>query len=346
LVTRTAIEPVTGDPGLGAKVAFLSSPGNYPEATRGVDTVETHMSWVFLTERHAWKLKKPVRQPYLDFSTEAARRHFCAEEVRLNQRLSRDVYLGVVPLAVGPDGRLRIGGGGTVVDWLVKMRRLPAERMLDRVIRAGAACADDVRGVVDLLGRFYAECAPVAMPPGEYSSRFAADIAGNLRELARPEFALPIAMVEPACGRQRSFLGRAAPLLEARMRDGHVIEGHGDLRPEHVCLERDPQIIDCLEFSRDFRLLDAADELGFLALECERLGAGWMKRVVFERYAELCHDAPPPALVHFYQSHRACMRAKIAIWHLKEPERSDGGKWTAQAHEYLRLADSHSAQCG
>ncbi len=84
MVTRTAIRPAPGDPGLGAKVAFLSSAGNYPEATGGVDTVETHMSWVFLTDRHAWKLKKPVRQPYLDFSTEAARRHFCAEEVRLN----------------------------------------------------------------------------------------------------------------------------------------------------------------------------------------------------------------------------------------------------------------------
>jgi len=164
--------------------------------------------------------------------------------------------------------------------------------------------------------------------------------------LTRPEFGLPALAMEPIRVRQRAFLERAAPILDARVRDGRVIEGHGDLRPEHVCLERNPQIIDCLEFSRDFRILDAADELGFLALECERLGAGWAKRVVFERYAEVCDDAPPPALVHFYQSHRACLRAKIAVWHLKEPERSDGSKWTAQAREYLRLADSHAAQCG
>jgi aminoglycoside phosphotransferase family enzyme len=154
LVTRSASLPQASDPGLAAKVRFLAEAQNYPEATGRVDIIETHMSWVFLTDRHAWKLKKPVRQSYLDFTTEAARRRNCVEELRLNRRLTKDVYLEVVPLTVDTDGRLRLGTDGAAVDWLVKMRRLPADRMLDRLIRAGSARAEDVRRIVDALCRF------------------------------------------------------------------------------------------------------------------------------------------------------------------------------------------------
>jgi aminoglycoside phosphotransferase family enzyme len=345
-VTRSAPRPRAGDPELARKVLFLAQAQNYAEATGRVDTTETHMSWVFLTDHHAWKLKKPVRQSYLDFSTEAARRHYCAEELRLNRRLTQDVYLETVPLTADADGQLRLGPGGTVVDWLVKMRRLPAERMLDRMIRGGLVHTDDVRNVVGALCRFYRECAPAAMSQCEYRERFAAGIAENLLELSTREFALPIAMIEPTCARQRVFLERAAARFDERVRGGHIVEAHGDLRPEHICVERQPQIIDCLEFSLDFRLLDTADELGFLALECERLGAAWMRRSIFETYTELSGDAPPDALVHFYQSYRACIRAKIAIWHLKETSLANPSKWTTQARDYLGLAANHIAQCG
>ena len=343
--TRSAPRPRAFGPDLAAKVLFLADPQSYAEPTGRVDAVETHMSWVFLTDRHAWKLKKPVRQSYLDFSTEAARQHFCAEELRLNRRLAQDVYLEIVPLTIDADGRLRLGPGGAVVDWLVKMRRLPAERMLERMIRAGSVHADDVRRIVGALCRFYRGCAPVAMGESEYRERFAAGIADNLAELGSREFALPLSIIEPICARQMAFLERAGALLDARVCDGRIVEAHGDLRPEHICLEREPQIIDCLEFSVDLRLLDTADELGFLALECERLGAAWMRRSIFETSAELSGDAPPDALVHFYQSCRACLRAKIAIWHLKEPALTEPSKWTTQALEYLRLAGSHITQC-
>ncbi len=164
-VTRSATGPRTSDPELAGKVAFLARPQSYAEPTQRVDTIETHMSWVFLTDRHAWKLKKPVRQSYLDFSTEAARRHYCAEEVRLNRRLTDDVYLETVPLTVDADGKLRLGPRGGVVDWLVKMRRLPAERMLDRMIRSGSVQVDDVRRIVGTLCRFYRDCRAVRHGP-------------------------------------------------------------------------------------------------------------------------------------------------------------------------------------
>lgn len=341
---RSAPRPHAVDPGLAAKVAFLARPASYPEPTSRVDTVETHMSWVFLTDRHAWKLKKPVRQSYLDFSTAAARRFCCDEELRLNRRLTHGVYLDVVALAVDPSGKLRLGPGGAAVDWLVRMRRLPADRMLDQLIRAGAARAEDIRAVMDVLCRFYRRCEPVSLSASEYRGRFAAGIADNLRELSAPEYALPCAAIEAACLRQRAFVEHAGALLDSRARERRIVEAHGDLRPEHVCVQDPPQVIDCLEFARDFRILDPADELAFLALECERLGAPWMRQPILDACAEQCGDAPPDALVHFYQSYRACMRAKIAIWHLKEPDLPDPGKWTALALDYLRLAAAHIAR--
>jgi aminoglycoside phosphotransferase family enzyme len=119
-------------------------------------------------------------------------------------------------LTADADGQLRLEPGGTVVDWLVKMRRLPAEQMLNCMIRAGLMRADDVRNVVGTLCRFYRGCAPAAMGQREYRERFAASIAENLLELSTREFALPIAMIEQTCARQRSFLERAAALFDER----------------------------------------------------------------------------------------------------------------------------------
>ena len=131
------------------------------------------MSWVFLTDRHAWKLKKPVRSQDVDFTTVTARRLNCAEELRLNRRLSDDVYLDIVPLSLDAGGRLRLLGDGDPIDWLVKMRRLPAARMLDRLILDGAATSDDVRRVVSRLARFYRDSAPVAIAGTAYRDGFA-----------------------------------------------------------------------------------------------------------------------------------------------------------------------------
>jgi aminoglycoside phosphotransferase family enzyme len=127
---------------LSDRVAFLSCPETYPDPPERVEPIETHMAWVFLSEQHAWKLKKPVRTRSLDFSTVEARRRDCLLEVELNQRLAPGVYQGIVPLTVDASGRLHLASGsdgpqGAVVDWLVQMRRLPRALMLDARIAAG-----------------------------------------------------------------------------------------------------------------------------------------------------------------------------------------------------------------
>lgn len=341
VLQRLEVDSVVGaapaDPGLAAKVAFLSNPHAYPGGTARVDSIETHMSWVFLTDHHAWKLKKPVCHGLLDFGTLEARRRDCEEELRLNRRLTRDVYLETVPLALGERGGLRLGGAGRTIDWLVKMRRLPAKRMLARAIQDDAVRDADILRVVEALARVYRESG-VAMDPEGYRRRLVSQIRDNRRVLCRPEWNLVSDPIEATCSQQAAFVEKRAALFDERVRAGWIVEGHGDLRPEHICLLPEPQIIDCLEFSKDLRMADAADELAFLALECERLGASRLRQTIFDAWSAASGDAPPPAIVDFYQSYRAVMRAKIAIWHLKEPQLRDDPRWAAQARDYLRLA--------
>jgi aminoglycoside phosphotransferase family enzyme len=325
-------------PGIQEKVAFLSRPDVYPTPTRLVETKETHMSWVFLTDTQAWKLKKPVRYNYLDFSSPEARRHNCDEEVRLNRRLSPDVYFGVEPLSLNAQGELRLAGKGEAIDWLVHMRRLPADRMLDRAIADRTVRAADARAVGALLTRFYKQAPSVAISASEYRSRLTADALASQRELARPEYALPADLLGSITEAQLAFLRQESELFDGRVRSGRIVEAHGDLRPEHICLEREPVIIDCLEFNRDFRILDAASELAFLALECERIDARWVGDLILETYRDETGDPSPQALLAFYKSHHACLRAKIAVWHLQDHGVLDWKKWTDRARQYLHMA--------
>ena len=325
-----------------AKVEFLKQPDSYPDTLRQVEVVETHMSWVFLAGNYAYKLKKPVRYEFLDFSTVDARHHDCDEEVSLNRRLAGDVYIGTVPLMADGMGNMRLAGEGAAIDWLVKMRRLPRERMLGHAIKNHTVSEMEITHVALILANFYKNSAPIEIVPSEYRQRFEADIHANLRELTIPAYGLPVDLVPSVCAAQLEFIKRASELFDRRVCERKIIEAHGDLRPEHICLETQPVIIDCLEFKREFRILDPADELSFLAMECERLGApAFVNRLIMETYSQITGDIPPGELLHFYKSYRAGLRAKLAVLHLREPKVQDAAKWQVMAREYLVLAEEH-----
>jgi uncharacterized protein len=330
------------EPGLSDKIAALRRPHTYPEPPAEIEAIETHMSWVFLSERFAYKLKKPVRYDFLDFGSLAARRHNCAEEVRLNRRLAPDVYFGSVPLVVTAGGELRLEAQGEPVEWLVKMRRLPADRMLDRLIREGRLQDTEIRATAVLLGEFYRRSPPVGLGASEYWGRLHAGVRETFRELNRPDFCLPAELVGISHDLQMSLLARQPELFDRRVTAGHIVEGHGDLRPEHICLEERPIVFDCLEFNRDFRIIDPADELAFLALECERLGAPEVGARFIAFYTECTGDRPPESLMRFYMAFRASLRAKLAIWHTREVEPVLHEHWHTRAVEYLKLAAEHA----
>lgn len=328
---------------LRAKVAFLEQPDAYPDGTRRVETVETHMAWVFLTDDFAYKLKKPVRYEFLDFSTLEARRRDCEDEVRLNRRLAPDVYLGTVALCAEPSGGLRLGDGSGVVDWLVKMRRLGEDTMLDVAISRRAADEATILPAARLLAGFYRRERAVETTAQAYEAGLERDIRANLEALESVDASRQRRLAARVAAAQRRFIAGHAPMLAERVASGRVVEAHGDLRPEHVYLGPEPAIIDCLEFEREFRILDAVDELGFLSMECERLGSGYAGRVFLRVYQETTGDMPPASLRHLYKSIRAGVRARIATWHADEPGEKGLAHWRTLAGDYLRVASVYAA---
>lgn len=303
---------------LADKVSFLEQPSSYPSHPKRVDSIETHMAWVFLTDRHAWKLKKPVQTRYLDFGTVDSRKRDCIEELRLNQPLAPGVYLDIVPLTIDQHNRLQLGGTGRVLDWLVQMRRLRSDRMLDTMIQSGSLNSADLRPAAVQLAQFYKSAPPVGLTSGEYQNRLAASIQENERDLRDDSFQITEAEARSLASAQLNTLARLSSLLDERIEAGRIIEAHGDLRPEHICLEPKPVIIDRLEFSRELRILDTISDLAFLGLECHRLGSEWVGRFFLESYRQLTRDQAPPELLTLYRCWHAFTRAKIALWHLHD----------------------------
>jgi len=330
---RRAAPAVGASIELREKTALLARPATYGPGVTAVETVETHMSLVFLAGPTVYKLKKPVVYPFLDFSTLAARERSCRDELRLNRRLAPEVYLGLSTITRKADGTLALDGRGEVVDWLVRMRRLPGGRTLDRLIAAGTVTAEQVDAVAAALARFYASAERSRVSADEYVQQLRNEHAIS-RDVIR---AYENGLARPLLDEVQRFFDEDHALLRARVTAGRIVDGHGDLRPEHVWLNTPPLVIDCLEFNERLRQVDPFDEIAYLGLECARLGAGWIGPRLLESVANALGDAIDTRLLHFYARYRACIRARLALAHLAESSPREPERWQPLARAYLQL---------
>lgn len=325
---------------LARKVAALCRPETYADAPARIEVIETHMSFVFLTPLYAYKMKKPVRYDFLDFSTAALRAYYCAEELRLNRRLAPGVYIAVVPLGRGPNGGLRLGSGDDVVERLVQMRRLPRDRMLDECIRRGALDQRALEALAVRLACFYQNAPAEAISPAQYRALLLDDIETDRAALQGHAARLDEQAIAQVHATQTAYLDRAS--IDARVADHRIVEGHGDLRPEHVCLLDEPVVFDCIEFNRRFRIVDPLGELAFLAMECERLGAANVGSALVSTYVARSGDCGAATLLDFYKLRAASLRARLCILHTRELDRMDWGRWVARAGQYLAAARAYA----
>ena len=300
------------------------------------------MSWLFLTGSLVFKLKKPVIYPFLDFSTLTARYQNCSAELRLNRRLAGDVYRRLVALRRLPSGELTLDGEGEVVDWMVEMTQLAEVDMLESRIKAGRLTAAAVLTIGDVLSRFYRTAAPRIADGHLYLAHLQGESLVNRQVLLRQDLGVATPDTIAVLDRVDALLAAAVPLIEARIAAGAIVEGHGDLRPEHVCLHHCPVIIDCLEFDERMRILDPYDEVHYLGLECAFLGAPWIGPILvscLER--DLGHLVEKP-LLHSYGAFRAVLRARLSLAHLLDPHPVTPERWRARTRAYLALA---KAEC-
>jgi uncharacterized protein len=326
-------------PTLEAKVHFLSRPSSYPHRPDHVSAKETHMSWVFLAGERVFKLKKPVRYSYLDFSTLEARERYCREETRLNRRLAPGVYRGVVPLTCSAPGAMALGGEGEIVDWIVEMQRLPADCMLDVRLKGGRVDEEDISRLAQVLADFYRRAERPPVDPDMPFRHFTRETAENRAVLLCPDLWPDQSRVSALLDQLEAALRRIRPRLQERAQSGCIVDGHGDLRPEHVCLTDPIVIFDCLEFNQDLRLVDPYDELTFLGMECAHLNAAWFGRALIERVAAIMGDTIPHDLLGTYTALHAILRARLSLAHLLDPVPREPQKWVPQARQYLDLAE-------
>jgi aminoglycoside phosphotransferase family enzyme len=329
--------------GLAAKVAFLSAPGALPGWRAAATRHETHMSWIFFAGEAVYKLKKPVRLPYLDFSTLAQRKAACEAEFRLNQRLAPGVYRAVVPLVRMVRG-MRLGGAGEVVDWLVEMRRLDQRLTLEARLQNGGVARAEVDALAVRLAEFYVRAPRPHRSIAQQLASWRVSLALNRRVLLDPTLGMPGGAVRHVLAVQARFLRRRGDLIAARVRARQLVDAHGDLRPEHIWMGPPILIIDRLEFSAELRCIDWLDELSFLEIETQRLGAGEVGARIRRRICARLRDRPPEPLRLFYTSMRAMLRARLAMAHLMEPNPRTPEKWPRQALEYLAIATRHTEQ--
>jgi len=333
----------TCEPTLADKVAFLRKGATHGRVSDDVVAVETHMSWVFLAGDTVYKLKKPVRFPYLDYSTLKRREIACLAEHQLNRRLAAPTYLRVAPLCMSAKG-LAIGGPGTVIDWLVVMQRLDETWLLDRAIAAGRVERARLDPVARLLVRFYRTAGRPFLSPALHLREWERNVAVNHKILLDPRLNLPCGLIWRIDRAQRLFLERRGALLAERVRAKLIVDGHGDLRPEHVWLGQPPQIIDCLEFNPRLRAVDPFDEVAYLSLECERLGALWIGARIVRQVALGLHQPLPNEVLTFYSCYRATLRARLAIAHILESQPRTPERWPMLARAYLRIAETEAAK--
>jgi len=306
-------------------VSRLLDPALYPRSADRVELVETHISWVLLAGDRVYKIKKPVNLGFLDFTTLARRRRFCHDEVRLNRRLTHDIYLGVVEIK-GSLRAPRFEGPGRAIEVAVLMRRLPAERMLDRLVSDNPAPAALLDGIGTTVARFHA----TADTGGEIDELGGIEtIRRNWQEnFAQTDAVGPELLADDTRRRVReyvaTFLEREAPRFAARVAAGRSRDCHGDLQAQHVCCVEPVQIFDCIEFNHRFRFGDVAGEIAFLAMDLERLGRPDLAIRFLNAYLEENGDYEAAPLLDFYRAYRAWVRAKVTAFQVADhPERAD-----------------------
>lgn len=323
---------------LAEKVSFLRKPESYPHPASKLETKETHMSWVFLADDYVFKLKKPVEYHFLDFRTIKARNENCEEEVRVNKRLAKDIYVGIVPLVINEDRKLALEGSGEIIDWLVKMKRIAKINFLDFAIAHNLIDFSKLEETAKLLADFYINAPGIQVSPDKYISKLKDEINFSHDELLKHDFQLSKSLIEKICFALKNFLMSHTALIVDRIEKGKIIEAHGDLRPEHICLPPQPAIIDALEFNRELRIMDIAEELSFLDMECEMIGNAQVGEYFISTYKKRSGDEIPDLLLFFYKAKKAFLRSYLTARHLTEADYKGDPQWVRKANAYLQLS--------
>ena len=313
-------------------VRAMLDPQFYPKPPASVTHKETHISHLFFADELVFKLKKPVRYSFLDYSTLEKRRGYYQEELRLNRRLAPSVYIGVMPITFDDLG-WRLGGWAEPMEYVLVMRRLPEKRMLPFLLDTGQVTGAMMRELAEVLANFH-----------QSADRVSTVDAARYPSLVRRQWRENIADLEPFLGSAidvedfraidkfaMQFIESHSGLFTRRVQQDWLRDVHGDLHAEHICFAPEGiQVFDCVEFEAKFRQCDLASEIAFLAMDLEARGSSELVEPFLTRYGELLQDDDFRKLLPFWKCYRAMVRAKVYALR--------GSEGNAITQRYLRYA--------
>lgn len=302
-------------------VASMTTPAFYPHGPDTVDLIQTHISFIFIAGDLVYKVKKPVDFGFLDFTTLEKREYYCRQEVLLNRRFAPDVYLGISEITENGEGVVSLDGEGSAIEYAVKMKRIPEEKMLHRLMEAGRITADDVKRVGRYLAQAYGNIPSDAKArefgaPGAIATNVIENFDQTRKYRGGPVGEHPFDALEAW---SRSFMDRNAALFDARRAEGHIKDCHGDLHLEHICIEDDAvSVFDCIEFNERFRFGDVASDVAFLSMDFDFNGRGDLGDAFVGAYVDESGDALLRSVLRFYKVYRAMVRAKVTSFMLDD----------------------------
>ncbi len=325
-------------------VQGLMKPSAYPHPVSHVELVQTHISYVFITDSFVYKVKKPVDFGFVNFSTLEKRRYFCAQEVELNKRLSPDVYLGVEEIKEH-NGTFAIGGPGNTVEYAVKMRLLPRDRIMSAMLARNEVTRSHVEDISGILARFHANAA-TSPEISAFGKLDGPGVGKNVLE----NFDQTEKYVGKTITKERwrrikeyaqGFMDSNGALFDHRVESGKIRDCHGDTHSAQIFLAEKPYIVDCIEFNDRFRYGDVINDVAFLAMDLDYNGRPDLAAAFVSKYVRDSGDSEGLKLLDFYKCYLAFVRAKVSNFQLDDPHLADNERAAAtrNAGDYFDLAE-------
>jgi hypothetical protein len=320
----------------------------YSHRPAEVEFIETHISYVFIAGDLVYKVKKPVKFDFLDFTTLEKRKFYCEEELRLNKRLAPDTYLDVLAISLDARGNITLNKGVEIIDYAVLMKKLPVEKMLKTLFLQGLANEKTMDNLANKIASFHQE----AQTGGHIDEM--GDIE-NIRHNSEENFAETLNYINVTIPEYQykfikdymeKFLAENKTLFEKRVTDHKIRDCHGDLHLDHICIANEIIIFDCIEFNERFRCGDIAEDVAFLTMDIDFNGYSQYANAFIESYIRYSGDTDLPALLNFYRCYYAYVRGKVTGFRLEEEELQENEREqiTETATQYFDFAYTYAAR--
>ena len=320
--------------------------GEFPEVSAERELIETHISWVFICHRFVYKIKKPIKYSFLDFSTLEKRKKYCKREIELNKRLTNDIYLDVVPIHKLND-HFKIGGKvGTVIEYAVRMLKMDRTKQMDQLLIQNKVTKLDIRNLAEKIALFHENTAIIHQKDVmELQVKFN-DLEAEKKYLAAQSYGDKYAtIIANAIKTSNTFLEKNKELLAERLRAGFFRDCHGDLHSRNIFLLPSPQPFDCIEFNVDYRQIDVLNEVAFLCMDLDAFGRKDLSELFIEYYNQFFPSMKSQKEHHlfvFYKAYRANIRAKVNSLRAKSAENEkERTKTLFDVDKYLRLMEGY-----